>query len=67
MSFPKLTLKVNPRLYKILSDGFPSSVTKLGLKYLLRIKLAEDPALDFADFRFIFAKDNSDLTEQYST
>lgn len=62
----KLILKVNPQVYKHLREGTISHMTRISFKYLLRIKLIEDPSLALQDFRFIRVKDNKDITGDYS-
>jgi ribonuclease G len=63
----KLILRVNPQVFKTLKEGFISRVTRLSFKYFVRIKLVEDQTLAAQEFRFISAKDNSDLTEKFSS
>jgi ribonuclease G len=62
----KLLLKVSPQVYKQLKEGTISLITRMAFKYLLRLKLEEDPALAIKDFRFISIKNNQDLTEDFS-
>jgi ribonuclease G len=62
----KLILKVNPQVYKHLKEGTISHMTRIAFKYLVRIKLVEEPTLALQDFRFITSKNNQDITQEYS-
>ncbi len=62
----KLILKVNPQVYKHLKEGTISHMTRMAFKYLVRIKLVEEPTLALQDFRFITSKNNQDITQEYS-
>jgi ribonuclease G len=62
----KLILNVNPQVYKHLKEGTISQITRIAFKYLMRLKLVEDPSLAQQDFRFISAKNNQDITEDFS-
>ncbi len=66
LSTAKLILKVNPQVYKHLREGTISHITRISFKYLVRMKLVEDPSLALQDFRFIRIKDNKDITGEYS-
>ena len=66
LSASKLILKVNPQVYKHLKDGTISHITRISFRYLLRLKLVEDPELAMQDFRFVLSKDNKDITEEFS-
>lgn len=66
ISASKLMLKVNPQVYKHLKEGTISHVTRISFRYLVRLKLIEDPSLAMQDFRFLHSKDNKDITEDYS-
>ncbi len=66
LSTTKLILKVNPQVYKHLREGTISQITRISFKYLVRMKLVEDPSLALQDFRFIRVKDNKDITGEYS-
>lgn len=62
----KLILKVNPQVYKYLKEGTISHMTRIAFKYLIRIKLQEEPTLALQDFRFIIIKNNQDITQEFS-
>jgi hypothetical protein len=49
-----------------LKEGTISHITRISFKYLLRIKLIEDNSLAQQDFRFILAKSDKDITEDFS-
>jgi ribonuclease G len=66
LSASKLILKVSPQVYKHLKEGTISHITRISFKYLVRIKLIEDQSLAVQDFRFLLAKENKDVTEEYS-
>jgi ribonuclease G len=62
----KLILRVSPQVYKQLKGGTISLMTRISFKYLLRIKLEEDPTLPIQDFRFISTKNNREITQEFS-
>lgn len=62
----KLVLKVSPQVYRQLKSGTISLMTRIAFKYLLRIKLVEDTSLAIHDFRFTSAKNDLDITKDYS-
>jgi ribonuclease G len=66
LSPSKLVLNVSPQVYKHLKEGTISHITRISFKYLVRIKLVEDPSLAVQDFKFLLAKENKDITEEYS-
>jgi ribonuclease G len=66
ISATKLVLKVSPQVFKHLREGTISHITRISFRYLVRLKLVEDPALALHDFRFVRQKDNKDITEEYS-
>lgn len=66
LSASKLILKVNPQVFKHLKEGTISHITRISFRYLLRLKLVEDPELAMQDFRFVLSKDNKDITEEFS-
>jgi ribonuclease G len=66
ISSGKLILKVNPMVYKHLKEGTISHMTRMAFKYLVRIKLVEEPTLALQDFRFITSKNDQDITQEYS-
>lgn len=62
----KLILKVNPQVYKHLKEGTISYMTRIAFKYLIRVKLVEDPNLALQDFRFTLSKNDQDITQEFS-
>ncbi|RPI19374.1 MAG: Rne/Rng family ribonuclease [Ignavibacteriae bacterium] len=66
LSSGKLILKVNPQVYKHLKEGTISHMTKIAFKYLIRVKLVEEPTLALQDFRFTLAKNDQDITQEFS-
>ena len=66
LSPSKLILKVNPQVFKHLKEGTISYITRISFRYLVRLKLVEDPELAMQDFRFLLSKDDKDVTEEYS-
>lgn len=66
LSAGKLILKVNPQIYAKLREGTISHITRISFKYLMRIKLVEEPDYPSNDFRFFSAKDDQDITRQFS-
>jgi ribonuclease G len=61
-----LTLKVHPSLGDNLQRGFISTLTKLQLKYFLRIKLIIDEKVSPQKFYFVITKTGEDKTEEFA-
>jgi ribonuclease G len=60
-----LTLKVHPSLGAKLTEGFISMLTKIQLKYFIRIKLVEDEKASPGSFHFHSTKSGDDLTQDF--
>lgn len=61
-----LTLRVHPTLAEELKRGKISILTKLSLRYFLRLKLDVDSKIGLQKFYFLATKTGEDLTEQFS-
>ncbi|MFZ5948815.1 MAG: Rne/Rng family ribonuclease [Stygiobacter sp.] len=61
-----LTLKVHPSLGEKLKQGFISILTKLQLKYFVRIKLVEVEKISPQKFQFSISKTGEDITDEIS-
>lgn len=59
------TLYVSPILAEYLTDGFLSKLTKLQIKYKVRLLLQQDANLSIDEFRFISHKQKKDVTDTY--
>jgi hypothetical protein len=62
----RLLLKVNPFMYQFLKKGFVNKITRLRIKFFVRLKLVEDASLQPQEFRFISSKTDEDITKQFS-
>lgn len=60
-----LTLKVHPSLGSKLREGFISTITKIQLKYFVKLKLVEDEKMSPQLFHFISTKTGEDLTRDF--
>jgi len=63
----RLILRVHPSIAAYLTEGKLSRLRKMMLKFLVLIKLEEDPSLGVDDFRFVSRRQNKDITDQFST
>ncbi|MFH1198264.1 MAG: Rne/Rng family ribonuclease [bacterium] len=62
----KIILKVHPSIGEKLNEGFISVLTKLQLKYFIRIKLQTDEKNNARTFQILSAKSGEDLTEEFN-
>ncbi len=58
-----LILRCNPVMATKLKEGKIKTITKLQLKYLIRIKLIEDESVPIGQFKIISAKTQKEFTE----
>jgi ribonuclease G len=58
-----LTLRVHPSLGEKMNSGFLSTIRKIQLKYLIRVKLTEDERVSPQKFHFILTKTGEDITD----
>lgn len=61
----RLNLYVHPFIAEYLSEGKISRITKLMIKYFVKIKLIQDDLLALDKFRFESLKQNRDITFEY--
>jgi ribonuclease G len=57
-----IVIKCHPFVSQKLHEGFPSTLTKMQLKYLLRIRVEEDNAFNSDQFKVIAKKTKQDIT-----
>ena len=58
-----LTLRVHPSLSEKLNSGFISTITKIQLKYFIRIKLVGDERVSPQKFHFILTNTGEEITD----
>jgi len=61
----RVRLYVHPHIAEYLTEGSISRLTKLMLKYFIRIKLVVDDSLAIDQFKFESIKQGKDITKQY--
>jgi ribonuclease G len=61
----RLTLAVHPSMASYLGEGAFTSITRLMLKYFVRIKIVADHTIAVDEFRMISRKRNRDITKFY--
>lgn len=61
----RLVLTVHPLIADYLTERTISRLTKLMLRYFVRIKLVSDQSLSVDEFKFLSRKQNRDITDQY--
>ena len=61
----RLELKVNPVIAEYLTVGTISRLTKLQIKFFVKMKLIPDPALPADEFKFFSVKQKKEITDQY--
>jgi ribonuclease G len=62
----RLTLQVHPAVADYLHEGTVSRLTRMMLKYFVRIRIEEDPKLPVSEFHFFSPRQDKDITEQYT-
>lgn len=60
--FSSIVLKCHPFVAQKLKEGFPSTLAKMQMKYLLRIRIEEDNAFNSNQFKIISRKTKQDIT-----
>lgn len=63
--YNSLILRVHPSLGEKLKQGFISTLTKIQLKYFVKLTLEQTEKISPQTFRFIAKKTNEDLTEEF--
>jgi ribonuclease G len=61
----RLTLSAHPTIIDYLTEGHVSRLTKLMLKYFVRIKIVPDESLGVDAFHFYSIRQQSDITDKY--
>ncbi|MBS3944934.1 MAG: Rne/Rng family ribonuclease [Melioribacter sp.] len=61
-----LIIRVHPSLGEKLKQGFISTLTKIQLKYFVKLSLEQTEKISPQTFRFIAKKTNEDLTEEFA-
>ena len=61
----RLTLTAHPTIIDYLTEGSVSRLTKLMLKYFVRIKVVPNEALPVDEFHFFSTRLQADITERY--
>jgi ribonuclease G len=64
--YNSLILRVHPSLGEKLKQGFISTLTKIQIKYFIKLTLEQSEKLNPQTFRFIAKKTNEDLTEEFA-
>ena len=62
----RLQLDVHPAMAAFLTEGKISRLSKLMLKFFIRIAIVPEPGLTIDDFRFISRRTGRDITSHYS-
>ncbi|MBI4534737.1 MAG: Rne/Rng family ribonuclease [Ignavibacteriae bacterium] len=61
----RLILRVNPELASMLHKGPISRLTKIMVKFFVRIKVESDPLIPIGEFRCLSVKQGKDITEKF--
>jgi ribonuclease G len=61
----RLTLSAHPTIIDYLTEGHVSRLTKLMLKYFVRVKIVPDESLGVDEFHFYSIRQQSDITDKY--
>jgi len=61
----RLTLTANPVIIDYLTDESPSRLTKMMLKYFVRIKVVPDESLPMDEFHFFSLRNQTDITDRF--
>jgi ribonuclease G len=60
-----LVLKTHPRIAEELASGAFSRLTRLMLRFFVKIRLEQDPRLRYEEFRFYSVRRQRDITAEY--
>ncbi|MEP7220550.1 MAG: hypothetical protein ABI876_16610, partial [Bacteroidota bacterium] len=55
----------NPTIIDYLTEGSPSRLTKLMLKYFVRVKVVLDESLPVDEFHFFSLRQQADITDKF--
>ena len=61
----RLTLEVHPTMAQYLTDGTISHISRMMLKYFVRVNVVSDHTLAVDEFRMISRRRNKDITKEY--
>ncbi len=61
-----LIIRVHPSLGEKLKQGFISTLTKIQIKYFVKLRLEQTEKISPQTFRFIAKKTNEDITEEFA-
>lgn len=62
----RLTLSANPSIIDYLTEGEMSRLTRMMLKYFVRIKVVPDDSLPVEEFHFHSLRSQSDITDKFA-
>ena len=62
----RVELRVNPSIAEHLTHGTISRLTKIQIKFLVKVKLIADQNIASDDFKFFSARDNKDITDEHT-
>ncbi|MGA7836485.1 MAG: ribonuclease E/G, partial [Ignavibacteriaceae bacterium] len=61
-----LIIKCHPAFAAKLRSGFIKTITKLKIKYRMKLEIVEDQTVPVGQFRFFSQKTNKELTDEIS-
>ena len=61
----RLILEVNPHIAEYLTEGTISRLSKMMIKYFVKIKVQQNHLIPIDEFKFISAKNQKDITKKY--
>ncbi|MCK5740883.1 MAG: Rne/Rng family ribonuclease [Chlorobi bacterium] len=61
----RLTLVVHPHIAVFLTEGTLSRMSKLMIKYFVKVKVQQNNQIQFGDFKFLSDRHNKDITQEY--
>lgn len=61
----RLILQVHPHMADYLTTGTISRISRLMIKYFVKIKIQQNPHMMIDDFRFISSRKQKDITSEY--
>ncbi len=61
----RLELRVHPAIAEFLSQGTISRLTKIQIKFFVKVKLQPDPSLPADEFHFYSLRQQKDITDMY--
>lgn len=62
----RLVLQLHPNMAEYMTEGTFNKISRLMIKYFVKIKIIQNPTISIDDFRFLSAKNEKDITKDFN-